>query len=240
LSQSTYKRFSLADGISLLNAVFGFLAIIMIVLNQLDNSFRLILLALLTDGLDGIVARKTGQSNIGESLDSMADMISLILAPALFVYGTYSSIVNQQMQGHLLLLGVLIVYISCGLVRLASFHHMKKEYWFVGLPASTSALIIMILSLFTIPYGYICIVVVVLSLAMISSFRFPKSSLLIDGIAGVLIVITLIFGTRYHAVVPFLLLVALTVYVIGGPLYLLKKYPKRKKGKNERNEKKTQ
>ena len=211
---------------------------IMIVLDQLGYSFRFILLALLIDGIDGMVARKTGQSDIGETLDSMADMISLILAPAFFVYGTYRSLVSQQMTSHLLLLGVFIIYVSCGLVRLASFHRLKQDHFFFGLPASTSALVVVILSLLAIEYGYVCIVGLVVSVGMISSLHFPKPSLLIDGIAGMLIVITIIFGTTYHAIAPLLLLMALIMYHIGGPLYLSKKTSQGKGGKKGNNEKK--
>ena len=71
------KLLSIADVVSLTNAILGFLAILMIFSNETRLAFSFILLALLADGLDGIVARKLGKSDIGEYLESMADMTSL-------------------------------------------------------------------------------------------------------------------------------------------------------------------
>ncbi len=59
---------SVADIITIINAVLGFLALLMIFSNQLQIAASLILLGLLTDGLDGMVARRMRKSRIGEYL----------------------------------------------------------------------------------------------------------------------------------------------------------------------------
>ena len=71
------KLLSLADFISISNAVFGILAIIVLFIDLIDSielrihiSFSLILIGLLADGLDGIIARKFGKSKIGDYLES--------------------------------------------------------------------------------------------------------------------------------------------------------------------------
>jgi len=79
------KLLSIADVISIFNAIFGFIAIIMILLNEIHFSFSFILLAMIADGIDGLVARKTKHSYLGEYMEAMGDMISLAIAPALFV-----------------------------------------------------------------------------------------------------------------------------------------------------------
>ncbi|MFH1101456.1 MAG: CDP-alcohol phosphatidyltransferase family protein, partial [Methanobacteriota archaeon] len=78
-----------ADIITLVNAGLGFLAILFLVLPvtvtediRVQISFCLILLAMIADGLDGMVARKTRHGELGEYLEAMADMTSLGIAPA--------------------------------------------------------------------------------------------------------------------------------------------------------------
>ncbi len=72
MQKSMIKLLSLADIVSLTNAGFGFLAIIMASLGEMWFSFSFILIALLADGLDGIVARKTGHSELGNHMEAMA------------------------------------------------------------------------------------------------------------------------------------------------------------------------
>ena len=65
-----------ADIISMLNALFGFMAILILSINPTYAyrlSFTFILLALIADGLDGIVARKPRKGEMGPYLESMAD-----------------------------------------------------------------------------------------------------------------------------------------------------------------------
>jgi CDP-diacylglycerol--serine O-phosphatidyltransferase len=102
LPKSVFSLVSIADCLSITNALFGFIAIFFLLTNivfvpqtdlNLDLKFRLaltfILLAILIDGLDGIVARKTKQSELGEYLESMADMTSLAIAPSIFIFIYY-------------------------------------------------------------------------------------------------------------------------------------------------------
>jgi phosphatidylserine synthase len=56
---------SVADIVTLTNAVFGFLALLMVFSNQIQLAASLILLGLIMDGLDGIVARRMGNGQIG-------------------------------------------------------------------------------------------------------------------------------------------------------------------------------
>jgi len=216
------KLLSLADVVSLANAGFGFLAIIMASLGEMWFSFSFILIALLADGLDGMVARKTGHSELGDYMEAMADMISLGVAPSFFVYTIYHDAVSWCIYYHSYLLITLIVFLSLSIIRLASFHLMKDKKFFVGLPASISTIIIIILAFFEIEFLYILPVIIIISLAMISNVHFPKPGLKIDVIAAILIILTLIFGKDYYGIAPLLLITTLVTYTTLGPLYLLK------------------
>jgi CDP-diacylglycerol--serine O-phosphatidyltransferase len=77
-------QLSLADAVTTANAVLGFLAAVT-VWDRPDLAARLILLAAVADGLDGVLARKLGSSDAGEYLDSLADVASFGVAPALLV-----------------------------------------------------------------------------------------------------------------------------------------------------------
>ena len=235
MQKSMIKLLSLADVVSLTNAGFGFLAIIMASLGEMWFSFSFILIALLADGLDGMVARKTGHSELGDYMETIADMISLGVAPSVFVYAIYHDAVSWCIYYHSYLLIVLIVFLSLSIIRLASFHIMKDKKFFVGLPASTSAIIIITLAFFEIEFLYILPVILIISFAMISNVHFPKPGLKTDAIAAILIILTLIFGKDYYGmplylilgenhygIAPLLLITTLVTYTILGPLYLLK------------------
>ena len=217
------KLLSVADVVSLTNAIFGFLSIIMIFLGEIRFSFSLILLALLADGLDGIIARKIRRSELGEYMEAMGDMISLGIAPAVFVYNNYNIAVSECIYWHSLLIIVLIVFLSFSIVRLASFHIIKEKTFFVGLPASASAIIILIITYFNIEVTYVLPVIVIISLMLISNVRFPKPTLKINAIAAVLIVLTIIMGKNFGGVAPILLLLSIIIYSLAGQIYLLKR-----------------
>ena len=222
MQKSMIKLLSLADIVSLTNAGFGFLAIIMASLGEMWFSFSFILIALLADGLDGIVARKTGHSELGNHMEAMADMLSLGIAPSVFLYAIYNDAVLRFNYYNIYLLITLIIFLSLSIIRLASFSIMKDKKFFVGLPASISAIILIILAFFEIEFLYALPVIIIVSLAMISNVRFPKPGLKINAIAAVLIILTLVFGEEYYGIAPLLLITMLVTYTILGPLYLLK------------------
>ncbi len=78
-------QLGLADLITVTNAAIGFLAV---AVAPTDPSLaaRLILLAAIADGLDGVVARTLGGTAVGPHLDSLADIASFGVAPAAIVY----------------------------------------------------------------------------------------------------------------------------------------------------------
>ena len=223
------RLLSVADLISITNAVFGVLAILFLVSNIIEPdlrirvSFSFILLALLADGLDGIVARKLGKSEIGEILDSMADMTSLVIAPAVFIYFSYSSMISCCITRHAYLLVALISFLSFGIIRLASFHIMKKDRFFIGLPSPASTLILLTIAYLMVDFIFVLPAVIIIGAFMASNIRFPKLDAKLDAIATVLILLTIIFDKTYYSFAPILLLCAILFYAIVGPLYLSRK-----------------
>ncbi|WP_132057581.1 protein sorting system archaetidylserine synthase [Halorussus amylolyticus] len=78
-------RLGLADAVTVSNAALGFLAAVAATVEP-GLAAQLILLAAVADGLDGVVARKLGGTPAGEYLDSLADVASFGVAPAVLVF----------------------------------------------------------------------------------------------------------------------------------------------------------
>jgi CDP-diacylglycerol--serine O-phosphatidyltransferase len=220
------KLVSIADLISLTNVIFGFIAIIFLISDLIDNeelrlrlSFSFILLALLADGLDGVVARKTRNSDIGEYLESIADMTSLIIAPSIFIYFVHHDFLSSNIYNFIYLMITLVLFLSLGAIRLASFHKMKSKKFFLGLPASVSTIFLLVFSYFEINFILILALIVILSLSMISNIRFPKPGIKINAIAASLIILTIIIGKEFYGFVPILLVIAIFLYSVVGPIY---------------------
>jgi len=220
LQKSMIKLLSLADFITIMNAVMGFLAILMVFSNQFQLAAAFILLGLLADGLDGIVARRMGNGQMGEYLESIADMISLSVAPLVLLYKTYYDVVVAQFSLHLLLGVVLVFSLICSMIRLSSFSLLKEKHFFIGLPTSASAVFLVLTSFLKLDVRVILPFIVILALAMISPIRFPKPGLKMDLVAAVFIVATILLDSMYNNIVPLLLLAALVSYIIIGPFYL--------------------
>ena len=79
--------------ITLLNLLSGCIAIVFIFKNQLPIASYLIGLAAIFDFLDGFFARLLKvQSPIGKDLDSLADMVSFGVLPAVFIYTLFKNL----------------------------------------------------------------------------------------------------------------------------------------------------
>jgi CDP-diacylglycerol--serine O-phosphatidyltransferase len=78
-------RLGLADVVTVTNAVLGFIAAAVAATNP-TLAARLILLAAIADGLDGVIARVRGGTPTGAYLDSLSDVASFAVAPAVFIF----------------------------------------------------------------------------------------------------------------------------------------------------------
>ena len=147
------REFQLADWFTLANAVCGMGALFSVLTYLQGSETRhiyfaggLVFAALLFDVLDGRVARwRKNTSLMGRELDSLADVISFGVAPAVIGYacgmqGLYDRI-------------VLVYFVACGVSRLARFNVTAealseggdKVKYFEGTPIPTSLLLVMLL-----------------------------------------------------------------------------------------------
>ncbi|WP_254529653.1 protein sorting system archaetidylserine synthase [Natrinema gelatinilyticum] len=78
-------RLGVADAVTIANAALGFVAVAAAVVD-IDLAARVVLLAAIADGLDGILARRFGGTDAGPYLDSLADVSSFAVAPAVLSF----------------------------------------------------------------------------------------------------------------------------------------------------------
>ncbi|WP_196214129.1 archaetidylserine synthase [Methanolobus vulcani] len=164
----------LPDIVTILNALCGVIAIIIVLDGFTYLAPLLILIAAVADGADGQLARRFSSSEIGGNLDSLADAISFGAAPVII---TYSSATGTKAQ-YILLLAMLFYFI-CGILRLARFNTMHLGMnAFSGLPItaggiSISAYLLMDNGFFD---SYImAALAIILGLLMISNVTYLKA-----------------------------------------------------------------
>jgi CDP-diacylglycerol--serine O-phosphatidyltransferase len=121
------------------NLFCGFLAIHYIVAGNFVPAAWLIVLGAALDNMDGKLARHLGKnSHFGIEFDSLADVCTFGMAPALMIYASHLH------SGWELVFPFL--YLACGALRLARFNTLpqgvgKKEF-FTGLPIPCAAIIL--------------------------------------------------------------------------------------------------
>jgi CDP-diacylglycerol--serine O-phosphatidyltransferase len=144
----------LPNFLTILNLACGTVAIVFTLEGQWRWAIYLILLAVLFDFLDGLVARLlNASSETGKQLDSLADMVTFGVLPALFIYtlfkGMFSGSGATENQGSIaipptlqwMLLGSILIVPAFSAIRLARFNLKENETsFFNGLPTPAHAL----------------------------------------------------------------------------------------------------
>ena len=118
----------------------GFFAVLSGFSGNYEAAAMAIFVAMVFDGLDGRVARMTNtQSDFGVQYDSLSDMVSFGIAPAIVVYGW--AMTGLGKVG----IAAAFVYASCAALRLARFNvqsSVNSGKFFIGLPSPVAAALI--------------------------------------------------------------------------------------------------
>lgn len=150
---SMLREYALADVFTASNAACGTVSIFLC-LNYIAESerqflwmaFVLIPLAFIFDGFDGWVARKRQRwSRIGADMDSLADIVSFGVAPAVLAF-------TLGMRGFWDIC-ILVYFVVCGISRLARFNvtaadladESGKVKYFEGTPIPSSLVLVLLL-----------------------------------------------------------------------------------------------
>jgi len=160
---------------TLANLLFGFLALIWIIERDYTLAAAMILLSVLMDSLDGKVARRLSvSSDFGKELDSLSDLVSFGVAPAILTYQAilYSQPEYVRYAG----LSIAAVFALCGAIRLARFNMLNITAYFIGVPITFAGGFMALLILFRnmLPWYIYLFSMIVLAYLMVSSFKVAK------------------------------------------------------------------
>ena len=209
-----------------LNMACGFIAILFGFHGEFYKACMFIVLGAIFDSVDGRIARMTNtQSSFGEQFDSLSDLVSFGVSPAIVYY--FRFLTDAGRPGMV----VCFLFMLCGALRLARFNSTidkNKSDYFQGLPipGGATAVISLIFMSFnfpeiaqykTITVGYLLFYAVL----MISNIPFPsfkKSDWVRKHKKQVLMIIFLIFASLFiyeEVMIPTII----TFYVIATLIY---------------------
>jgi CDP-diacylglycerol--serine O-phosphatidyltransferase len=215
----------------------GFYAIIAATQGHFENACIAIFIAGVLDGVDGRVARLTNtQSEFGMQYDSLADLISFGLAPALVMYhwALSATRLDGVVPGKIGWIGAFL-YAACAAVRLARFNAQVGQVdkrWFIGLASPAAAGLVASFVWTCVDFGlvgeelrYVALAVTVAAaLLMVSRLRyfsFKGSGARSDRVPFLAIVIVLAVVVAIAIDPPSVLLGIAVCYAISGPVYWL-------------------
>jgi len=209
---------------TLANMFCGYACIVYAMRGELEKAAPLIGIAIVVDMLDGRVARMTGStSQFGVEFDSLADVISFGVAPAIMAF-----------QWGLHPLGRLgwaagFVFVAGAAIRLARFNiqtgTVDKKY-FVGLP-SPAAAAVPATTIFLYPEGFqsplpalaVLALVIVPGLLMVSTVRFYSFKTLdLQSRRAYPVLALLALGLALLTAHEIMLVVIAYAYMISGPV----------------------
>ena len=188
------------------NLFFGFWSIIQAFNGNFRQAGWYIVFAGILDSLDGRVARRMGTgSRFGAELDSLVDVISFGVAPALLMY--FLEFSNAGRFGWV----VCFIYVVAVALRLARFnvlsHGKPTPGWFVGLPSPAGGMTLATYYAFSQTNWYrvsvanldlehqgLVVLILLLSVLMVSKVMYPRGAPVSVRTPGGILMLVLLLG----------------------------------------------
>jgi CDP-diacylglycerol--serine O-phosphatidyltransferase len=215
---------------TLANMMCGFGAILVAFRGEYRLACALIALSVVFDIADGAVARLVGAvSPFGLQFDSLADLVSFGLAPALLVFALFS-----DGRDELDALGWIacFLWVACAAIRLARFNTTidptADKRYFTGLPSPGAAGVVLasVYAFADLMQGrdrlWVLIVVLLPALLMISNVRYRSFRSLVSPKSGrpYGLVLTLVVVTVGLVVVPTVACCVVAYSYLLSPLFI--------------------
>lgn len=222
IEDTDIKKFiAISDIISLLNMTCGFLSVLSSINHNFELAALLMIFAIMFDSVDGWVARKTNRQDtlgFGKNIDSLSDVISFGLAPAIFVYSTINT-TSTTIQPIVILISLFIVI--CGVLRLTRYNviaDLIETKDFIGFPIPGIAFILATYYLSGLYNIYVALILsLIVSLIMISTIIYPKFDNVPILAISVILIILLILPFKIVLLtinIPALLLLLFCLYYL--------------------------
>lgn len=216
----------------------GFYAIVQAMNGRFEHAAIAIFIAMVLDGLDGRVARMTHtQSAFGAEFDSLSDMVSFGVAPALVIY-------EFALQG----IGkwgwiAAFVYCAGAALRLARFNTQLEtvidKRFFQGLPSPAAAALVAGFVWVMVEYGIAgsdvrwvaASIALFAGLTMVSNFKYysGKEINLKKSVPFFVILLIVLVFILVSTSPPEVLFVAFVLYGLSGYAYALMRFRRNKK-----------
>lgn len=212
-------RVGLADAVTAVNAAVGFAAVVMASID-VEIAARLVLLAAIADGADGLIAERFGGTPVGEYLDGLADVASFGVAPAAIVFSIVWATPGPAMERLLVGLGIPALFVVAAVIRLALYTaYDVEENETVGVQSTLAAVVLAAAVLVGVTYPVLVGATAVLTYLMVASVTYPDL-LARDALAmGVVQAIAVVAPDSAGGVFPIALLVWALAYLVLAPRF---------------------
>jgi CDP-diacylglycerol--serine O-phosphatidyltransferase len=185
-------RYTIPNSVTALSLLLGLGSIVTAQIGNLEFAAWIIVWCGLLDTLDGFAARLLkATSSFGAEFDSMADLVSFGVAPAILVFNAGLQFAGVEVESgqFWILLVACGVFVLAGAMRLARFNlatGQPRTGWFTGVPITAagggliSSMILVVIrhedtsSLLPL-HLYFPVLMFVLAILMVSRLRFPKA-----------------------------------------------------------------
>lgn len=184
-------RYTIPNSFTALSLLLGLGSIVTSQVGDLEFAAWLIVWCGLLDTMDGLAARLLkATSSFGAEFDSMADLVSFGVAPAVLVFNAGLQIADVEIESgqFWVLLVACGVFVLAGAMRLARFNlttGKPRTGWFTGIPITAagggliSSMVLVLIRYEDVSsvlplHLYLPVLMFVLAIMMVSRLRFPK------------------------------------------------------------------
>ncbi len=171
-----YHLLKLADFFTIGNLFLGICSIFFAVNQHMTAAATALLIAVFFDWLDGKIARLSTQTELqklfGKELDSLADIVSFGVAPAVFGFALG---LQQWWQ-----VVILLIFVAAGMLRLARFNVTENKGYYEGVPITVNGILFPVVyavySYFPSNFNlyYLTALYAVMAFAMLSAYTVKK------------------------------------------------------------------
>lgn len=210
-------RLGPADAVTVANAAVGLIAAV-VAATDAALAARLILLSAVADGLDGVLARRFGGTAVGPHLDSLADVASFGVAPALLLANAVGD-PTATPGAAAPAVAVAAVYVAFAVVRLGVYT-VEDEATVTthGVQTTLAATIIAATVLAGVAAPTVLVALgVVLAAGMVTPIAYPDLHAQDALVMGVVQAVALLAGGRVGETFAFALLFLAVGYAVLGP-----------------------